>query len=96
MIAAIPPEYLADAAANYNEAIAVLRQRREREKRAMARGKKEILKWRSADSLVGYASYLRSKISTTPDEVVIDLKAAQALVEICLQAAHTEKQNEPR
>lgn len=29
----IDPEYLADAAANYSEAIAVLRQRREREKK---------------------------------------------------------------
>lgn len=50
------------------------------------------LKWRNAQQLRGYLGQLRTAILQSKDGayVTIDMKTAEALVEILRQAIHTE------
>lgn len=60
-------------------------------------GNAMIRKWRNSRQITGYQRLLAGAVAGCRDgaEVVIDLKTAKALIEICEQAAHTERNHEP-
>lgn len=55
-----------------------------------------IRRWRNSQQIAGYQRLLAGAVAgRNGAEIVIDLKTAKALIEICEQAAHTERNHEP-